>query len=154
MESRIDYQSVAPGAAEAMMGLEEYVADADLELGLVHLVKVRVSQMNCCAFCIDMHTKEARANGEIEQRLYALDAWRETPFYSDRERAALAWAEAVTNVGESRVPDTVYETAREHFEEGDLVALNVAVVAINGWNRFAVPFRTEPGTYEPQEASP
>ena len=137
-----------------MMGLEEYVADADLELGLVHLVKVRVSQMNCCAFCIDMHTKEARANGEIEQRLFALDAWRETPFYSDRERAALAWAEAVTNVGESRVPDTVYETAREHFEEGDLVALNVAVVAINGWNRFAVPFRTEPGTYEPQEASP
>lgn len=150
MEPRIDYQSVAPGAAKAMMGLEEYVADADLEPSLVHLVKVRVSQMNGCAFCIDMHTKEARADGETEQRLYALDAWRETPFYSDRERAALAWAEAVTNVGESRVPDAVYETAREHFGEEELVALNVAVIAINGWNRLAVPFRTEPGTYEPE----
>ncbi|MFB6286819.1 MAG: carboxymuconolactone decarboxylase family protein [Candidatus Bipolaricaulia bacterium] len=153
MKPRIDYQSVAPGAADAMMGLEEYVADADLEPGLLHLVKVRVSQMNGCAFCIDMHTKEARADGETEQRLYALDAWRETPFYSGRERAALAWAEAVTNVGESRVPDTVYETAREHFDEEELVALNVAVVAINGWNRFAVPFRTESGTYEPEKAA-
>jgi len=153
MESRVDYQSVAPGAVRAMMGLEGYVADADLEPSLLHLVKVRVSQMNGCAFCIDMHTKEARADGETEQRLYALDAWREAPFYSDRERAALAWAEAVTNLGESRVPDTVYETAREHFDEEALVALNVAVVAINGWNRFAVPFRTEPGTYEPKEAA-
>jgi len=154
MESRVDYQSVAPGAVRAMMGLEEYVADADLEPSLLHLVKVRVSQMNGCAFCIDMHAKEARADGETEQRLYALDAWHETPFYSDRERAGLAWAEAVTNVGESRVPDTVYETAREHFDEEELVALNVAVVAINGWNRFAVPFRTEPGTYDPEEAAP
>lgn len=153
MEPRIDYQQVAPDAVQAMMGLEQFVASSGLDVSIVHLVKVRVSQINGCAFCIDMHTKEARADGETEQRLYALDAWRETPFYSGRERAALAWAEAVTNVGESRVPDTVYETAREHFDEEELVALNVAVVAINGWNRFAVPFRTEPGTYEPEKAA-
>lgn len=152
MEPRIDYQQVAPDAVQAMMGLEQFVASSGLDVSIVHLVKVRVSQINGCAFCIDMHTKEARADGETEQRLYALDAWRETPFYSDRERAALAWAEAVTNVGESRVPDAVYETARDHFDEDELVALNMVVIAINGWNRLAIPFRTVPGTYEPENA--
>lgn len=153
MEPRIDYQKVAPGALEAMMALERYVASSELEESLVHLLKMRVSQMNGCAYCIDMHAKDARAGGETEQRLYALDAWRETPFYSDRERAALAWAEAVTEVDESRVPDDVYESAREHFDEEAMVALNMAVVAINGWNRLAVPFRTVPGSYEPEEST-
>lgn len=153
MEPRITYQQVAPDAVEAMMGLEQYVESSSLDASLVHLVKARVSQMNGCAFCIDMHTKEARADGETEQRLYALDAWRETPFYSDRERAALAWAEAVTNISESRVPDAVYDTAREHFDEEDLVALNMVVIVINGWNRLAGPFRTVPGTYEPETAA-
>lgn len=153
MEPRIDYQQVAPDAVRAMMGLEEYVASSGVEESLVHLVKMRVSQMNGCAYCIDMHSKEARADDETEQRLYALDAWREAPFYTDRERAALAWAEAVTNVGESRVTDVVYETACEHFDKEELVALNMVVIAINGWNRLAVPFRTVPGTYEPERAA-
>lgn len=115
----------------------------------IDLVKTRASQMNGCAYCIDMHTKDARARGESEQRLYALDAWRETPFYTERERAALAWTETVTLITNGHVPDAVYEEVRQQLSEEELVNLTLAVVAINGWNRFAISFRTIPGTYQP-----
>lgn len=148
MEPRIEYGKVAPGASEAMAGLERYVRQSGLERQLLELVKVRASQINGCAYCLDMHTKDARARGESEQRLYALSAWSETPFFSERERAALAWTEAVTMVAQSHVPDAVYEQAREQFSEQELVNLTMAVVAINGWNRLAISFRTVPGTYQ------
>lgn len=148
MTSRIDVAQVAPGARAAMLGLEKYVRECGLEKPLLELVRLRASQMNECAFCIDMHTKDARAGGETEQRLYALNAWRETPFYTDRERAALEWTEAVTAVGESHVPDAVYDRVRLTFSEAELVNLTMAVVAINGWNRLAISFRIVPGTYQ------
>ena len=131
------------------MALEKYVAQSGLERPLIELVKLRASQINGCAYCIDMHTKDARAAGESEQRLYALTAWRETPFYSERERAALAWTEAVTLIADGHVPDEVYEQARTQFSEKELVDLTMAVIAINGWNRLAISFRTVPGTYQP-----
>lgn len=149
MKPRIEYLRDAPGAIEAMNGLERYLTNSGLELSLLELVKLRASQINGCAYCIDRHTKDARAHGEREQRLYALNAWRETPFYSERERAALAWTEAVTLVADGHVPDEVYESVRQQFTEQELVDLTVAVVAINGWNRFAISFRTVPGTYQP-----
>lgn len=151
MKSRMAYLKVAPGVMQAMRGLEQYVHECGLEPSLLELVKLRASQINSCAYCIDMHTKDARAGGETEQRLYALSAWRETPFYSDRERAALAWAEAVTLVSESHVPDEVYEQARQQFSEKELADLTLAIVAINGWNRLAISFRTVPGTYQPRK---
>ena len=149
MQSRIDYANVAPDGAKAMWALENYVHSCGLEASLLELVKFRASQINGCAYCIDMHTKDARARGETEQRLYALSAWRETPFFTDRERAALAWTEAVTNVAQTNVPDNIYELAREHFSDKELVDLTMAIVAINGWNRLAVSFRKVPGTYRP-----
>ncbi|HZW30472.1 MAG TPA: carboxymuconolactone decarboxylase family protein [Isosphaeraceae bacterium] len=152
MEPRIDYGKVAPGAVAAMRALEAYVRQSGLEPGLLELVRVRASQINGCAYCIDMHTKDARARGESEQRLYELVAWRETPFYTERERAALAWTEAVTRIADGPVPDAVYEQARAHFSEKELVDLTMAIVAINGWNRLAVSFRAVPGTYQPTEA--
>lgn len=152
MQPRIEYSKVAPGALEAMSGLERYVHQSGLEPSLVELVKTRVSQINGCAYCIDMHTKDARARGETEQRLYGLVAWRETPYYTERERAALAWTEAVTRVSEGHVPDDVYEMARAHFTEKELVDLTLAIVAINGWNRLAISFRTVPGSYQPRSA--
>jgi AhpD family alkylhydroperoxidase len=150
MEPRIEYARVAPGVMEAMSGLEHYVRHCGLEPALLELVKLRASQINGCAYCIDMHTKDARAHGEREQRLYALSAWHETPFYSERERAALAWTEAVTLVADSHVPDDVYEQARTQFSEQELANLTLAVIAINGWNRLAISFRTVPGTYQPR----
>lgn len=150
MEPRIEYGKVAPGVFTAMRGLEEYVHQSGLEPSLVEMVKLRASQINGCAYCIDMHTKDARARGETEQRLYELVAWRETPFYSERERAALAWTEAVTRVSETHVPDDVYEQARAQFSEKELVDLTLAAIAINGWNRLAISFRTVPGTYQPR----
>ncbi|HEU5432265.1 MAG TPA: carboxymuconolactone decarboxylase family protein [Thermomicrobiales bacterium] len=147
MEPRLNYAQVAPGAAKAMQQLETYVRQSGLERSLLELVKTRASQINGCAFCLDMHTKDARAHGETEQRLYALSAWRETPFYTDRERAALAWTESVTLVSETHVPDDVYDLARQYFSEEELVNLTMAVIAINGWNRLAIAFRTVPGTY-------
>ena len=150
MEPRIDYDKVAPGVSQAMRTLESYVKQCGLEPMLLELVRVRASQINGCAYCIDMHTKDARAVSETEQRLYELNAWRETPFYSERERAALAWTEAVTLVAEGHVPDDVYELARQHFTDKELVDLTLAVVAINGWNRLAISFRTVPGTYQPR----
>jgi AhpD family alkylhydroperoxidase len=130
-----------------MWGLERYVHNCVLEQSLLELVKFRASQINGCAYCIDMHTKDARAHGETEQRLYALSAWRETPYFTERERAALAWTEAVTLVSATGVPDDDYEEARLHFDDGELVDLTFAIVAINGWNRLAVSFRKVPGTY-------
>lgn len=151
MQPRISYSDVAPGAVQAMMALEKYVHQSNLEQPLIELVKLRASQLNGCAYCIDMHTKDARAAGESEQRLYALSAWHETPFYSARERAALAWTEAVTLIADGHVPDDVYELARTQFSERELVDLTLAVIAINGWNRLAISFRTVPGTYQPAQ---
>lgn len=152
MEPRLNYMKLAPEAARAMYGLGAYLAASGLEHGLLELVKIRASQINGCAYCIDMHTKDARAAGETEQRIYALNAWRETPFYSDRERAALAWTEAVTHIGNG-VSDEVYAEARRHFEEKELVDLTWAVAAINAWNRVAISFRSVPGAYQPKKQS-
>lgn len=152
MSTRIDYNKVAPGAFRAMFGLERYIRDCGLEPSLLHLIKMRASQINGCAYCLDMHSKDARAEGETEQRLYVLNAWREAPFYSERERAALAWTEALTLVAEDQVPDEIYNEVRQHFSEKELADLSLAVVAINGWNRLAIGFRSEAGTYQPGEA--
>lgn len=149
MQPRIDYHKDAPaGAAKAMYGLEMYVRNCGLEHSLLHLVKTRASQINGCAYCIDMHTKDARAEGETEQRLYALSAWRETPFFTDRERAALEWTEALTLIHQNNVPDELYDRVRGQFSAEELVNLSLAVVAINGWNRLAIPFRSVPGSYQ------
>jgi AhpD family alkylhydroperoxidase len=148
MEPRIDYAKTAAEAGAAMMGLEKYVHQAGLDRGLLELVRLRASLINGCAYCADMHTKVARSRGETEQRLYAVSVWRETPFYSERERAALAWTEAVTLVSIDHVPDDVFNLARQHFTEKELVDLTMAIVAINAWNRLAIAFRTVPGTFE------
>ena len=152
MEARLDYAKAAPDGFKAMLGLEEYARQSGLEPSLLELVKMRASQINGCAFCLDMHSKDARIGGETEQRLYALNAWRETPFFSERERAALAWTEAVTCVSETHVPDETYEGVRQHFSEKELVDLTLAIIAINGWNRLAISFRTVPGSYQPPRA--
>jgi AhpD family alkylhydroperoxidase len=149
MESRINYKQTNPDGLKALRELENYVHHCGLEPALLELVKTRASQINGCAFCIDMHTKDARANGETEQRLYALNAWRETPFFTDRERAALLWTEALTLVPQTHAPDAVYESVRPHFAEKELVDLTLAIVAINGWNRLAIGFRSAAGTYQP-----
>jgi AhpD family alkylhydroperoxidase len=150
MKPRINYVQVAPDAFKAMRGLEEYVASSGLEKSLYELVKTRASQINGCAFCLDMHTKDARKAGETEQRLYALSAWRETPFYTERERAALEWTEALTLISDTDVPDALYENVRKQFSESEIVALSMAIIAINGWNRLAISFRTVPGSYNPK----
>jgi AhpD family alkylhydroperoxidase len=142
----MDFRKASPQADKAMMGLHMFVRNCGLDHSLLELVKLRASQINQCAHCIDMHTKELRADGESEQRLYLLNAWRESPFYSERERAALAWTEAVTLVAATQVPDEVYEQARAQFSEEELVNLTMAVVAINGANRLNVAFRTVPGS--------
>lgn len=150
MKQRIEYGKVAPDAMKAMIELEKYVAASGLERSLYELVKTRASQINGCAYCLDMHTKDARKAGETEQRLYALNAWRETPFYTDRERAGLEWTEALTVISQSDVPDSLYENVRKFFNEKEMVALTMAIIAINGWNRLAISFRTVPGSYNPQ----
>ncbi len=150
-EPRIEHRKVAPLAIEALVGVENYVRSSNLEPSLLHLVRTRASQLNGCAYCLDIHTKDARAIGETEQRLYALSAWRETPFYSKRERAALAWTEAVTNIADGHVPDEVYENARQQFSEKELVDLTVAIIAINGWNRLNISMRAVPGSYQPRK---
>jgi AhpD family alkylhydroperoxidase len=132
-----------------MYAVERYVRECGLEHKLLELVKLRASQINGCAYCVDMHTKDARANGETEQRLYAVAVWREAPFFTERERAALAWTEAVTLVSQEQVPDNVFEIARKQFKDKELVDLTMAVIAINGWNRLAISFRTVAGTYQP-----
>jgi AhpD family alkylhydroperoxidase len=148
MEPRIDYAKAASDTSRAMYGLERAVRNSGLEPGLLELVKMRASQINGCAYCIDMHSKDARAAGETEQRLYALNAWRETPFFSDRERAALEWTESLTLISQNHVPDELFDRVRKHFSETELVNLTFAVVAINGWNRLAISMRAVPGSYQ------
>jgi AhpD family alkylhydroperoxidase len=147
--SRFSYKDAAPEAYKAMLALETSVRRSSLPRPLAELIYTRVSQINGCAHCIDMHTKDARAAGETEQRLYALVAWRDTPFFSERERAALAWAEAVTELGRDHVSDAVYTEARRHFDERELVELTMAVVTINAWNRLGIAFHMEVGSYTP-----
>jgi AhpD family alkylhydroperoxidase len=150
MQSRLDAQKVSPAAYQALLGMEMFVRkQSKLEPALIELVKIRASQINGCAFCIDMHTKDARAEGETEQRIYALPAWEETPFFTDRERTALALTEAITLVHEGRVPDEVYEKGRKSFSDEELVNLTLAIITINGWNRLAITFRYVPGDYQP-----
>jgi AhpD family alkylhydroperoxidase len=149
MKARIDLMHVNPGIIHAMLGLERQVHKAGLDGKLLDLVRMRASQINGCAYCLDMHSKDARANGETEQRLYGLSAWRETPYYSARERAALEWTEALTLVTEGHVPDEVFERVRAQFSEDELASLSLAIVAINGWNRLNVAARTVPGGYVP-----
>lgn len=148
MQARLDFRKASPEGNKVMSALHAFVRGCGLDHSLLELVKLRASQINGCAYCIDMHTKELRADGESEQRLYLLDAWRESPFYSARERAALAWTEAVTLVTEGHVPDDVYEEARAQFSEEELVNLTLALVAINGSNRLNIAFRTLPGSYQ------
>jgi AhpD family alkylhydroperoxidase len=147
MKARIDLMHVNPGVIHAMLGLERQVRQAGFDHKLLDLVRMRASQINGCAYCLDMHSKDARANGETEQRLYGLEAWRETSYYSARERAALEWTEALTLVAETRVPDEVYDRVRQQFSEDELAHLSLAVVAINGWNRLNIAARTVPGDY-------
>jgi len=148
MEQRFNYFKAAPDAYKAMSGLETYLHGCGLEEGLLHLIKLRASQINGCAFCLDMHWKDLRAIGEDEQRLYSLDAWQECPWYTDRERAALAWTEALTLVTQGHVPDAVYEEARKQFSEKELTDLSIAITTINAWNRLSIAARTTPGTYK------
>jgi AhpD family alkylhydroperoxidase len=151
MELRIDYLKSDRGVYEAMRGLEKYLGQCGLEMKLLTLLKLRASQINGCAYCIDMHWKDLRAFGEKEQRLYGLDAWRESPYYTERERAALAWTEAVTNIRECHAPDDVYEEVRKHFSEKEFADLTLAIAAINAWNRLAISARIVPGTYQPAD---
>jgi AhpD family alkylhydroperoxidase len=150
MTARIDVTKyLSSGLGRAMFTLSIEVA-SKLEPALFELVKIRASQLNGCAYCIDMHTKEARLAGETEQRIYALSAWRETPFFTDRERAALEWTETVTRIADTHVPDEIYERVAKHFNEEELVALTFAVVVINSWNRLSVSFRPVVGSYQPK----
>lgn len=153
MQPRIDYSKFALEAQKSMFGLEKYLATCGLDHKLLHLLKLRASQINGCAFCIDMHSKDARALGETEQRLYSLDAWRETPFYAERERAALSWIEAVTLVSETHAPDDVYEEVKKHFTEKEIVDLTILAATINMWNRLAIATRAVPGHYQPARSS-
>jgi AhpD family alkylhydroperoxidase len=146
METRFKYTTKA---YKGMEELEAYLKESSVEEGLLHLIKLRASQVNGCAYCLDMHWKDLRAIGENEQRMYSLDAWRECPYYTDRERAALAWTEAVTKIIEGHVEDVVYEEARKHFSDRELADLTLAVATINAWNRLAIASRMEPGKYQP-----
>lgn len=149
MKQRINAFEKGQGAVKAMYGLGAYLAKSSIEQSLLNLIYFRVSQINGCAYCLDMHSKDLRAKGESEQRLYVLDAWREAPFYSDRERAALAWAEAVTKLANHEVPDEIYEEARQEFSEEELIDLTLGVIAINSYNRINIAFGAPTGTYQP-----
>ena len=153
MHTRLHFASVAPGAYQAMDALETYLETCGLEEALIHLVKLRASQINGCAYCLDMHWKDLRAIGETEQRMYSLDAWRECPYYTDRERAALAWTEAVTLITAGHVADAVYEAVRPHFSEKELCDLTTVIATINAWNRLSIAARTTPGTYRAKAAT-
>ncbi len=152
MTQRIDYKTASPAAFQAMLALEGHARQCGLEHALLELVKTRVSQINGCAYCLDMHTRDARAAGETEQRLYLLSAWREAPVYTPRERAALAWAEAVTLIAGQGVSDGAYAQAQRQFDAQALVDLTLAIVAINGWNRLAIAFQADVGSDQPQRA--
>jgi AhpD family alkylhydroperoxidase len=148
MKTRLNYEQVAPGVYDAMDGLDRYIQNCGIERPLVLLVQLRASQINGCAYCLDMHWKDLRAAGENEQRLYSLDAWRECPYYSERERAALAWTESVTLVAGGHVPDSVYDEVRPRFSEKELADLTLAVAGINAWNRLSIAARLRPGAYQ------
>src|SRR4051812_48011140 len=150
---RLNYTKASPEGYRALAGLERFVAGSGLEHSLLHLVKLRASQINGCAFCVDMHWKDARAEGESEERLYMLSAWEEATVYSDRERAAIALTESVTRISETHVPDDVYDEAKKHFSEAELANLVLAIATINAWNQLAITFRSEPGHYEPPKAA-
>lgn len=152
MQHRMNYPKAAPDAFKAMMGMEAYLHQCGLEPSLLHMLKLRASQINGCAYCIDMHWQDSRAAGESEQRLYALDAWRDSPFYTDRERAALAWCEALTNIARTHAPDEDFAAVRAHFDDKQLADLSWVIAAINAWNRMAIAFRAVPGKYKPQPA--
>jgi AhpD family alkylhydroperoxidase len=149
MPERLRYPRVAPKAYHALSELSKYVSNCGLEESLLNLVNLRASQINGCAFCLDMHWKDARVAGETEQRLYGLNAWRETSYYTERERAALSLTEAVTRIADSHVPDELYDDVKSHFSEEELVNLTLAITTINSWNRLVLTFRTEPGSYQP-----
>jgi len=144
MKPRMNFYQAAPDAIKALMALESQIQSSGLEQSLIELVKTRASQINGCAFCINMHTQDARKRGETEQRLYLLNAWRESPVYTDRERAALAWTEAVTLISETHAPDDVYNEVRAHFSEAETVNLTMLIATINAWNRLAISFRAQP----------
>lgn len=150
MDGRINYAKAFPEGIQALRNLERSIRESGLEFSILELVKTRASQLNGCAYCIDMHTKDARAAGETEQRLYALSAWRETPFFTPRERAALAWTEAITHIQHGHASDEAYQEVRREFDEPQLVRLTLAIAQINTWNRLAIAFRDEPGRYQPQ----
>jgi AhpD family alkylhydroperoxidase len=152
MEPRLDYQQASPKGVQAMFQLERSVRESGLEPKLLELIKTRASQMNGCAYCIDMHTKDARAHGETEQRLFALNAWREAPFYTEKERAALKWTEAITDIQRGHAADDVFEEVRKHFADAELMSLTLAITTINAWNRIAIAFRLVPGSYQPGAA--
>jgi AhpD family alkylhydroperoxidase len=149
MKSNLDYGKALPEGMKAIYTLDRYSQNCGLEPSLLELIKLRASQINGCAYCIDMHSKDARTRGETEQRLYGLNAWRETTYYTDRERAALAFTEAVTLIADRRIPDEVYEQVQQQFSDEELVKLMIGIVMINTWNRFAITFGDEPGSYQP-----
>ncbi len=153
MGQRLEYRKASPEAIEAMLQMEKYVRRCGLEQSLLELVRTRASQINGCAYCLDMHTKNARAEGETEQRLYTLEVWRETPFFTEREWAALAWTEALTELAVRKdVPGEIYDNLHRQFTEKEIVDLTLAIITINGWNRFGVAFRPSPGEYQPRSA--
>jgi len=149
MEKRFDYAKAFPEGTQGMLHLENINRRSSLEPSLIELVKLRASQLNGCAYCLDMHSKDARAQGETEQRIYVLNAWREAPFYTERERAALAWTEALTNIQQGHAPDDVYAEVREQFNEQEITKLTFAITQINSWNRIAIASRAEVGSYQP-----
>jgi AhpD family alkylhydroperoxidase len=153
MEPRSDYSKYAQDTQKSLYALEKYISTSGLDHHLIHLLKMRASQINGCAFCIDMHSKDARAIGETEQRLYELDAWRETPFFNDKERAALAWTEAVTLVSQTHVPDEVFAEVKKHFSDKEIVDLTLIAGMINMWNRICISLRVVPGTYQPRHTA-
>jgi AhpD family alkylhydroperoxidase len=154
MTKRIDYAKLAPGGIRAIMGVESWVRQSGLDETLIHLTKLRASYLNGCAYCVDMHSKDARVAGETEQRIYSVPVWRETPFYTPRERAALLWTEVVTELGREGVSDAVYEDVRSHFSEEELAQLTIAVVTINMWNRLAIALGADVGSYQPATPAP
>lgn len=151
MRKRLDYNKVDPSAVKGLMEIERYVHNTNLDPVIFELIKIRASQINGCAYCLDMHSKDARKVGETEQRLYLLNAWRETEFYTEKERAALAWTEALTEISVYEVSDELYEEVSAQFNEKELLALTMTIIAINGWNRLAIAFRTKAGTYQPKK---
>ena len=153
MKPRINYAKMAPGVYDAMDALDTYLAGCGLEESLLHVVRLRASQLNGCAYCIDMHWKDLRALGETEQRLYGLDAWRESPYYTERERAALEWTEAATSVAEGHLPDALHDEMRRILNEKELADLTLAIATINAWNRLSIAARLTPGLYQPAKHS-